>query len=249
MLHEQAIYQQDAEQYQVERLDYDNHKAFVRKVEPDYFTTALTYRTVSLIEPIYDGHLGRAKTGYGEVKVLEKVTGYKKIKFFTHENAGYGDVHLPEMQMHTQSFWLTLPEELVEAMPLTRAAVIAGLRGLGQALEAVSALFLMCDPRDINRTIGDGGSSDSPPSRDPFSGRTGGFDPTLFLFDAIAGGIGLSIRIYERSDELLARARRLVAGCQCKTGCPACVGPSEETQNIRNSALIVLDALDIHRTV
>ena len=243
MLHEQAIYQQDAEQYQVERLDYENHKAFVRKVEPDYFTTALTYRTVSLIEPIHEGRLGRAKTGYGEVKVLEKVTGYKKIKFFTHENAGYGDVHLPEMQMHTQSFWLTLPEDLVAQMPLSRASVIEGLRGLGQAFEAVSALFLMCDPRDINRTIGDGGGADSPPGRDPFARKTGGFDPTLFLFDAIAGGIGLSIRIYERSDELLALARQLIAGCQCKTGCPACVGPSEQAQDIRGTSLIVLDAL------
>ncbi len=243
MLHEQAIYQQDAEQYQVERLDYDNHKAYVRKVEPDYFTTALTYRTVSVIEPVHDGVVGLARTGYGEVKVLEKVTGYKKIKFFTHENAGYGDVHLPEIQMHTQSFWLTLPEDLIESLPMTRAASIAGLRGLGQALEAVSTLFLMCDPRDINRTLGDGSSGDSAPGRDPFSGRIGGFDPTLFLFDAVAGGIGLSIRIFECIDRLLQDARRLIAGCQCRTGCPACVGPSEELFDLRKSALIVLDAL------
>ena len=245
MLHEQAIYQQDAEQYQVERLDYDNHKAYVRKVEPDYFTTALTYRTVSVIEPMRDGKLGPAITGYGEVKVLEKVTGYKKIKFFTHENAGYGDVHLPEMQMHTQSFWLTLPEALIARIQLSRAEVIEGLRGLGQALEAVSALFLMCDPRDINRTIGDGGGGDSAPGREPLAGRIGSFDPTLFLFDAIAGGIGLSIRIFECNDELLKRARRLIVGCQCKTGCPACVGPSDKMQNIRNSALAIFDALGV----
>jgi DEAD/DEAH box helicase domain-containing protein len=245
MLHEQAIYQQDAEQYQVERLDYDNHKAYVRKVESDYFTTALTYRSVSVIEPVHDGRIGPARTGYGEVKVLEKVTGYKKIKFFTHENAGYGDVHLPEMQMHTQSYWLTLPENLIESLPLTRAASIAGLRGLGQALEAVSALVLMCDPRDLNRTLGDGGSSDIAPGRDALAGRIGGFDPTLFLFDAIAGGIGLSIRIFERNQELLARTRRLVIGCQCKTGCPACVGPSEDMPDLRNATLVILDALGI----
>jgi DEAD/DEAH box helicase domain-containing protein len=244
MLHEQAIYQQDAEQYQVERLDYDNHKAYVRKVEPDYFTTALTYRIVSLIEPIHAGRIGPARTGYGEVKVLEKVTGYKKIKFFTHENAGYGDVHLPEMQMHTQSFWLTLPEDLIAHLPMTRAAVIEGFRGLGQALEAVSTLFLMCDPQDINRTIGDGDSS-APPGRDPFAGKTGGFDPTLFLFDAIAGGIGLSIRIYEQSEALLDRARRLIAGCQCKSGCPCCVGPNVESQNVRYAALTILESIDI----
>jgi DEAD/DEAH box helicase domain-containing protein len=243
MLHEQAIYQHDAEQYQVERLDYDNHKAFVRKVEPDYFTTALTYRTVSVIEPERAGTLGPATTGLGEVKVLEKVTGYKKIKFFTHENAGYGDVHLPEMQMHTSSFWLTLPEDLIAQLNLPRGQVIAGLRGLGQALEAVSTLALMCDPRDIGRTLGDGSGDGLAPGRDPFSGRTGGFDPTLFLFDSIAGGVGLAPRIFTRVGELVERATKLIAGCSCVEGCPACVGPGEGDFNTRNAAITIARAL------
>src|SRR5690606_28728425 len=120
MLHEQAIYQQDAEQFQVERIDFENHKAFVRKVEPDYFTTALTYRTVSVLETHQTGRLGPVELGAGDIKVLEKVTGYKKIKFFTHENAGYGDVHLPEIQMHTTSFWLTLREDFVASFAVPR---------------------------------------------------------------------------------------------------------------------------------
>lgn len=245
MLHEQAIYQQDAEQYQVEKLDFENHKAYVRRVEPDYFTTALTYRTVSVIEPLQQGQCGSARAGFGEVKVLEKVTGYKKIKFFTHENAGYGDVHLPEIQMHTQSFWLTLSEDIIESLPQSRAATIAGLRGIGQVLETVSSLALMCDPRDINRTLGDGANEDHAPGRDPFTGKTGGFDPTLFLFDAAAGGIGLSIRIFEQRDELLSKTRRLILGCSCRVGCPACVGPSDELPDTRQPALAILDALRI----
>ncbi len=131
MLHEQAIYQHDAEQYQVERLDYENHKAFVRKVAPDYFTTALTYRTVQVIEEHETEPFGRTRIGFGDVKVEEKVTGYKKIKFFTHENAGYGDVHLPEMQMHTTAFWLTLPEAVIDSLGHPRATIVDGLRGLG----------------------------------------------------------------------------------------------------------------------
>jgi DEAD/DEAH box helicase domain-containing protein len=243
MLHEQAIYQHDAEQYQVERLDYDNHKAFVRKVEPDYFTTALTYRTVTVIEPESTGLLGRAKLGMGEVKVLEKVTGYKKIKFFTHENAGYGDVHLPVMEMHTTSFWLTLPESLVAELNLPRAEVIAGLRGLGQALETTATLALMCDPRDIKRTLGDGSGDGTAPGRDPFTGRVGGFDPTIFLFDAAAGGVGLAPRIYGRALELVERAALLIRGCNCASGCPACVGPEESEGNVRAAALRIAKLL------
>jgi DEAD/DEAH box helicase domain-containing protein len=175
--------------------------------------------------------------------VLEKVTGYKKIKFFTHENAGYGDVHLPEMEMHTSSFWLSLPESLVADLQLPRSAVIAGLRGLGQALEAVATLALMCDPRDIGRTLGDGSGDGHAPGRDPFSGRTGGFDPTIFLFDAIAGGVGLAPRIHERARELVERAALLIHGCTCSSGCPACVGPGEDDTNTRAAALKIAQAL------
>ncbi len=231
MLHEQAIYQHDAEQFQVERLDYDDHKAFVRKVEPDYFTTALTYRTVEVLEETAARDLATLKLGWGEVKVVEKVTGYKKVKFFTHENAGYGDVHLPEMQMHTTSFWVTVPEAVFEKLGAPRAEAVEALRGAGVALETVATLALMCEPSDVSRTLGDGGG-DTPgspelPGRNPHTGRVGRFDPTLFLFDAVPGGVGLAQRMFERGPELLASAHSLIAGCPCEAGCPACVGPGE----------------------
>ncbi len=263
MLHEQAIYQHDAEQYQVERLDYENHKAYVRKVVPDYFTTALTYRDVEVIEEFERGSSGEAIIGFGEVKVIEKVTGYKKIKFFTHENTGYGGVHLPEMQMHTTSFWLTLPEELVESLQAPRADVIEALRSAGRALETVSTLALMCEPQDINRTLGDGYESErhgaselkeaiplhaftepeaaqpeaaqpeaaQPEAQSRLPGRSrghrGDHEPTLFLFDAQPGGVGLAKRIYHRAAELVHRAAELIESCPCPRGCPGCIGPSE----------------------
>jgi DEAD/DEAH box helicase domain-containing protein len=240
MLHEQAIYQHNAEQYQVERLDYDNHKAFVRKVVPDYFTTALTYRDVEVIEEFERQSTGfhdQVELGYGEVKVVEKVTGYKKIKFFTHENAGYGDVFLPEMQMHTNSFWLSIPEAVVGRFTYPRSLVVDGLRGAGKALETVCTLALMCDPQDLNRTLGDGyddplsgpGNSGPNNSMTDLPGRSadrrGQHSPTLFLFEAHAGGVGLSERIFRQADVLLKRAQHLIETCPCKSGCPACVGP------------------------
>ena len=243
MLHEQAIYQHDADQYQVERLDFENHKAFVRKVTPDYFTTALTYRSVTVIEERLLSRLGLAQLGFGDVKVIEKVTGYKKIKFFTHENAGYGEVNLPEMQMHTTSFWLTLPEAVVETLDAPRAAIVDALRGVSVALETVACVALMCDPRDLGRTLGDGENEGAAPGRDPLARRTGGFDPTLFLFDSIPGGVGLAERLYERSAELLGRARQLIESCACAGGCPACVGPAEVDEGRKLLALTLLRVL------
>jgi DEAD/DEAH box helicase domain-containing protein len=246
MVHEQAIYQHDGECWQVEKFDYENHKAFVRKVKPDYWTDAMTYTTVSVLEEFGVGTLPAGPelddqwpSGWGEVSVVEKVVGYKKIKFYTHENAGYGDVRLPEMQMHTTAFWMTVPERVCAEMPEGRAAAIDGLRGVGAALETVSTLALMCDPRDLGTTLGDSGSGEPGreaedddeevrPPRRIRGGPAPGYNPTLFLYEHTPGGIGLAERIFEQRELLLARALRLVEGCPCVSGCPACVGPSTE---------------------
>jgi DEAD/DEAH box helicase domain-containing protein len=231
MVHEQAIYQHDGECWQVERFDYENHKAFVRKVKPDYWTDAMTYTTVNVLEEFgtealqLDGSGPAWPTGWGEVSVVEKVVGYKKIKFYTHENAGYGDVRLPEMQMHTTAFWLTVPESVCEEIPAGRAAAIDGLRGVGVALETVATLALMCDPRDLGTTLGDTSLEDGGVPQKVRGGP--GYNPTLFLYEHTPGGIGLSERIFVQRDLLLARALKLVEGCKCQSGCPACVGPAD----------------------
>jgi DEAD/DEAH box helicase domain-containing protein len=256
MLHEQAIYQHDGECWQVERFDYENHKAFVRRVEPDYYTDAMTNMQVSVIEETALGPLVTSRAdacdwsaGWGEVAVVEKVVGYKKIKFFTHENAGYGDVRLPEMQMHTTSFWLTIPERRCAEIPQGRAAAIDALRGIGKALETVATLALMCDPRDLGATLGDAGDDGPPkkgrsqPERSEGSsaaptmrggaregGPKPGYNPTLFVYEHTPGGIGLAERIWEQREVLLARALRLIETCPCTHGCPSCVGPAEGSE-------------------
>jgi DEAD/DEAH box helicase domain-containing protein len=240
MLHEQAIYQHDGVQYQVERLDYDNHKAYVRRVEPDYFTTALTNVKVRVLEdeaeaPVVVGGDGDASprplekahtpiAGWGDVSIIEKVVGYKKVKFHTHENAGYGDVRLPDMEMHTTSFWLTVPAAACEAVG--RVEAVEGLRGVANALELVATLALMCDPHDIGRTISDDGFGESHATAHPAASCAvfEEFSATAYLYDNVPGGVGLAERIYERAAELLARSSTLVMSCPCTLGCPSCVG-------------------------
>ena len=278
MLHEQAIYQHDGAQYQVERLDYDNHKAYVRRVKPDYFTTAMRRTNVTVLDESIEapltqsslqtsssnptqqfvidpcdeaaaaarcappaasqapataaaaswaaGAIGVAHIGHGEVSVTEKVVGYKKVKFHTHENAGYGEVRLPEIDMHTTSFWFTVPAAVCQK--LGRAQAIEGLRGIANALQLVATLALMCDPHDIRRAIGD-----AVPGAQHHHGDDEGdnsaahletFSATAFLYDAVPGGVGLAERIYERAPALCAQAIALVEGCHCELGCPSCVG-------------------------
>ena len=207
----------------------------MRKVEPDYFTEAQTNIRVNVLDENETATISndtRLPAALGDVNVVARVVGYKKVKFYTHENLGYGDVNLPEMQMQTTAFWFTLAEELVQAlagredqlgMPAGRANVLEGMRGLAHALEAVASLALMCDPRDIGYTLGDKSDGTAPPSKD----GAPGFDPTIFLYDNIAGGVGLAAAAFERREELLSRARELVETCPCKEGCPACVSPGD----------------------
>jgi DEAD/DEAH box helicase domain-containing protein len=256
MLHEQAIYQHDGECWQVERFDYDNHKAFVRRIDPDYWTEAMTYVEVSVIEEsatgAASGNAGGASpgerapwaSGWGEVAIVEKVVGYKKIKFYTHENAGYGDVRLPEMQMHTTAFWLTLPQATLAGMGTARPAAIDGLRGIGVALETVATLALMCDPRDLGTSLGDAAAAEEGEPQVPQRQRGGprpGYEPTLFLYEHVPGGTGLAERIWEQRDALLERTLRMVETCPCPAGCPACVGPGGETR--KGTALALLRRL------
>ena len=238
MLHEHAIYQHDGETWQVERFDHENHKAYVRKVAPDYYTDAMTNTVVSVIERSDEApRPSRATTAWGEVAVVEKVVGYKKIKFQTHENAGYGDVFLPEMQMHTTSFWITVPEAIVATIPGGKAAAIDGLRGLGVAFETVATVALMCEPRDLGTSLGDG--SGEVPEKVPGPGIL--YDPTLFLYEHVPGGTGLAERIFLRRDELLERTRRMIESCRCHGGCPACVGPAGGRR--KETALALLAAI------
>jgi DEAD/DEAH box helicase domain-containing protein len=222
MLHEQAIYQHDGEQYQVERLDFENHKAFVRKVEPDYYTTAMTHVRVNVLheersEPLrFPSSAHGMVVGLGEVNVVEKVVGFKKIKFHTHENVGYGEVQLPEMQMPTTSVWLTVPSEAIAAVDAARAVVIDGLRGIAGAMHGVAAVGLMMDPHDLGEALVDANEA------------KGAFDPTIFLYDHVAGGVGLAPRLFEEREALMVRAHRLIASCPCADGCPGCVGPVAE---------------------
>jgi DEAD/DEAH box helicase domain-containing protein len=160
------------------------------------------------------------------VHVVSRVVGFKKIKFYTNENVGSGDLDLPEQQMHTTSYWLTIPATVIGALPYASDDRRDGVTGLGFALKQVAQLLLMCDGHDIGISID---------SEDPLS-------PTIFVYDNYPGGIGFSAPLYGVHDELLAGTRRLIAECQCESGCPGCVGPIGNSGPLaKAAALRILD--------
>jgi DEAD/DEAH box helicase domain-containing protein len=291
-LHEKAIYIVEGRQYQVERLDYDGRKAYVRAVECDYYTDAITYTRVTILDTFASSDAdGRPEAGpgldtaalaagieeedrrpdvpsyalstdappapvspgvvaqraHGEVHVVSRVVGFKKIRFYTNENVGSGELDLPEQQMHTTSYWLTIPRAVMDALPFEQADRRDAVIGLAHAMKNVAPLLLMCDSHDLGMSI-DGVSLEG-------GNRLGGTvrgeaprelsaSPTIFLYDAYPGGIGFSEPLYGLHEVLLTRTLELIEGCPCATGCPSCVGPEGATgPRARAAALHLLRLL------
>jgi len=211
LVHTDAVYIHEGQQYHVDRLDWDEKKAYVHTVNVDFYTDASLSVRVQILDQFSEGEVG-AERNHGEVLVGAIVTQYKKIKLHTHENVGWGKVHLPEVQMHTTAYWMCLTPYLSDRM---RAVELQGaLVGLANVLGNVAPLFLMCDPRDIGVY---------PQVRSPFTDRA-----TIFLYDRIPGGIGFSPRLYDLHEPLLRAAVDLIRHCECEAGCPSCVGPITE---------------------
>jgi DEAD/DEAH box helicase domain-containing protein len=47
--------------------------------------------------------------------------------------------------------------------------------------------------------------------------------PTIFVYDGVAGGVGISRQGFERFPEWLRDAHALVRDCPCESGCPSCI--------------------------
>ncbi len=251
-VHPKAIYIHAGQQFHVERLDFEQRKAYVRRVNVDHFTQAIRYTEIKILdeaerEPV----AGPARKSHGDVLVRSQVVGFKKIKFFTLENVGSGKLELPENEMHTTSYWITLERELVEDLPYSVSERQDGMFGLLYALESMACLLLMCDRMDLGSTIGEGLSAEPGPEGGVEVIDPGGaadslqlFNPTLFLYDAYPGGIGLSEPLFRSHGRLVMSTLELIAGCHCENGCPSCVGPAGETgTRSKDVALAILERL------
>jgi DEAD/DEAH box helicase domain-containing protein len=234
-LHEKAIYIIEGTLYQVERLDFDGRKAYVRRIDCDYYTDAITYTKVTVLDTFGRGDveagLQAGLRSHGEVHVSSRVVGFKKIKFYTNENVGSGELDLPEQQMHTTAYWLTVPKAVMGALPYAPDDRRDGVVGLSFAMRQVAQLLLMCDRQDIGISIGNGEEKELPD------------EPRIFIYDNYPGGIGFSEPLYGMHDDLLSRTRELIAGCECQHGCPTCVGPVGNTGPL--AKMVALRILDL----
>ncbi|TRO57020.1 DUF1998 domain-containing protein, partial [Candidatus Bathyarchaeota archaeon] len=314
MVHPHAIYLHEGESYLVDDLDLESNQAKLRPFASDYYTLPQKRTEIKLINK----HLEEKTTGalkeIGEIIVTEQVTGYRKIRWYTHENIGSGELDLPPTHLKTTAYWFSLDEETVTQMrekglwgsdqinyglnwnrqrdrvrerdnfrcqicgsPETGKAhdvhhkipfrqftsfleanaldnlvtlcpschkrleasvrIRSGLSGLAFILSHLSTIFLMCDRRDIGV------------HSDPQSNLTNG-KPTVVIYDQVPDGIGFSQRLFELHTEIIDRAYKLVRSCQCKDGCPSCVGPGgEHGQGGKYEAIEILEILSTSKRI
>lgn len=210
LLHENAIYMHDARMYQVEKLDMDACKAYIRAVDVDYYTDADLNISLHILDNLEEKQLSNGSgLTLGELRVSTIVKMFKKFKLDTHETVGFGEVRLPQTDLHTVGMWWTLPDSL--SNKYTNDALQGALLGIANLLSIVAPLYLMCAPKDINVVY---------QVKAPITDK-----PTIFLYDAFPGGIGLSEKAFQMQELLLEHALKIANGCTCENGCPSCVGP------------------------
>ena len=229
LVHERAIYMHESVQYYVDRLEWGERKAYVHRIDADHYTYANRAVTLKPLDVFGESPAPGGRRVHGEVMVASLVTLFKKLKFGTDENVGWGPIDLPELELQTTAYWLTAEGA---AVGWRRNELDVALMGAGRAIQTVAAVLLMVDPRDLGLVT---------QVRSPHHEA-----PTIYLYEAVPGGIGLSPRLWERHDELIAAAADLIRSCDCDRGCPACTGPRLEPEiDARALALRLLDRLSV----
>jgi DEAD/DEAH box helicase domain-containing protein len=213
-LYKDAIYLHGADQYQIEELDWDGKKAYAKEVEVDYYTDAITKTDLKVLEVAQKSQEPTGNRAHGEVSVTTLATMYKKIKFRTHENVGFGQINLPEQEMHTTAFWFEFPAEVASKLDLSTEDLGGSLRGVANVLRNVAPLWVMCDPKDIRAF---------PQVKSPFSDL-----PTVYVYDNYPQGVGFSQKLFHLSRDLWKACEEMIQSCGCTDGCPSCVGPKME---------------------
>ena len=208
LVHQHAIYMHESAQFHVDRLEWGERKAYVHRIDADHYTYANRAVTLKPLDVFAEAPVTGGRRLHGEVMVASLVTFYKKLKFGTDENVGWGPIDLPEIELQTTAYWVAA--DGIRG-PWRREELDVALLGAGRAMQTVASVLLMVDPRDLGLVT---------QVRSPHAEA-----PTIYLYEAVPGGVGMAERLWHRHDDLVAGAADLVAACGCETGCPSCTGP------------------------
>src|SRR5271157_101144 len=231
LVFDHAIYIHLGDQYAVKQLDLENRRCFVEETDTDYWTDSIVKTDIKVLVVDEERTAAGTRAALGDILVRTQATKFKKLKYHTNENVGYGDITLPADEMHTRSAVLlfdgdTAPGRAFAALSDTERGIV--IQRLGVLFRTVAPVFLLCDPRDL-------GVSER--VRDPHFGA-----PCLYVYDQYPGGIGLSEGFLGNLPRIITGALEVVERCPCENGCPSCIGAPDD-QSAANAKRAVREFL------
>jgi DEAD/DEAH box helicase domain-containing protein len=207
VVHPGAIYMHLGRSYEVESLDTDARRAIVSTFDGDWYTRPKKETEIYIERIREQRRTAGVELHFGEVSVTEQVIAFQRVSIAEQEAIDIVALELPEQSFVTQALWYVLPQDLSGALPPD--VLLGALHATEHGQIAVLPLIAMCDRWDI------GGLSTNVHFQ---TGRS-----TIFIYDGHPGGVGITLRGYEQFERLLGDAERLIAECQCESGCPSCV--------------------------
>lgn len=216
LIHDDAIYIHQGRQYYIDNLDWERRTAYAHETDSEYYTDAQTKTDIHVMEDFDHFNVDFLEVHKGEINVREKAMMFKKIRFNTHENLGWSQIHLPEIEMHTSSVWLDFNTEYIEDFA---GRELSGnvLYALSYILKNISPIYTFSDISDIHSIH---------QTKSSHSGK-----PAIFIYDSMPGGVGLSEKIFTSLPDICTAAISAVMKCGCSYGCPGCIGPSSDSNS------------------
>jgi DEAD/DEAH box helicase domain-containing protein len=208
-VHPGAIYLHQGQHYRVERLDLDDHAAWVAPADGAEWTEARTLTDLSIVREDDCVRLGRAHVSIGRVEVTQQVVAYQRRAAGSGEVLGRDELDLPATRLATRAFWYTIHGDLLDDAGLAPRQVPGALHAAEHAAIGMLPLFTICDRWDV------GGVSTA------FHGQTG--EATIFVYDGYVGGAGIAELGFAAGRGHLDATLAAVVGCPCEDGCPSCV--------------------------
>ncbi len=207
--HPGAVYLHNRRTWLVDDLDIEARTVSVRPVRPPYYTRVRSHKDTEILEQLDRQRFGDLEVGLGRLRVTEHVRGYEKLQLQGGRKLSVHPLALPPLVFETEGLWIGIPATLQQDTDRQQLHFMGGIHALEHAAIGIFPLLVMTDRNDL------GGLAT------PLHAQLGG--AAVFIYDAVAGGAGLTRQAFARIDSLLHFTSDMIDHCHCENGCPACV--------------------------
>ncbi|MFM7271002.1 MAG: DEAD/DEAH box helicase [Actinomycetes bacterium] len=208
--HEGAVYLHQGRQWQVERLEVEDHAAWLVEADDlDEYTQPREDTQIAILETERSADRGAGRAHLGRVEVTNQVVAYQRRRVGSGESLGIVDLDVPPRVLDTRACWYTVPDEALAAAGVDASRTTGAVHAAEHALIGLLPLFAICDRWDV------GGVS---MAAHPQTGQ-----PTIVVYDGYPGGAGIAELAFADVDRHVRDTLALVEACACDHGCPSCV--------------------------